>query len=309
MATIGRLERVALREVWPHEALDFTRWLEENADALADVLDFTPSNIERERAAGSFSVDLVAEDEDGRAVVIENQLERSDHDHLGKLITYLTAFDAARAVWIVAHPRPEHVSAIAWLNESSSASFYLVKVEAVRIGLSEPAPLLTLIVGPSVESRQVGVSKQERAERHDFRHAFWTSLLERAGSRTKLHPTISPSTDTWISMSTGRSGVHLVYTVRKDDAGVHLYLEGPDAELNRALFEQLLARRTEIEEAFESSLDWESVEGRKKCSIGIRLPRGGYRSPSDEIPMIQDDMIETMIRLEAALRPHLTALR
>jgi RecB family endonuclease NucS len=117
MPPIGRLERVALREVWPHEALDFTQWLEENADALADVLDFTPSNIERERAAGSFSVDLVAEDDDGRAVVIENQLERSDHDHLGKLITYLTAFDAARAVWIVAQPRPEHVSAIAWLNE------------------------------------------------------------------------------------------------------------------------------------------------------------------------------------------------
>jgi hypothetical protein len=278
MPAIGRLERVALREVWPYEALDFTRWLEENADSLADVLDFTPTNIERERAAGSFSVDLVAEDDDGRAVVIENQLERSDHDHLGKLITYLTAFDAARAVWIVAQPRPEHVSAIAWLNESSSASFYLVKVEAVRIGISEPAPLLTLIVGPSLESRQVGASKQERAERHDFRQAFWAALLERAKPRTRLHSTISPSTDGWISASTGRSGVHLVYTVRKDDAGVHLYLEGPDAAVNHALFEQLQAHRSEIDAAFGSPLEWDHQEGRKKCSIGVRLHGGGYRS-------------------------------
>src|SRR3954469_475192 len=142
--SVGRLERVPLREVWPHEALDFTRWLEENTDVLSEVLDFELQNVERERAAGSFSVDLIGEDGDSRPVVIENQLERSDHDHLGKLITYLTAFDAARAVWIVADPRPEHVGAVTWLNESSSSSFYLLKVEAVRILGSPPAPLLTL---------------------------------------------------------------------------------------------------------------------------------------------------------------------
>src|SRR4051812_15754429 len=218
LSTVGRLERVALREVWPHEALDFIRWLEENADALADVLDFTPTSIEREQAAGSFSVDLLAEDDDGRPVVIENQLERSDHDHLGKLLTYLSAFDATRAIWIVAAPRPEHVSAIAGLNESSSASFYLVQVEAVRIGTSDPAPLLTLIVGPSRETRQVGATKKDRAERHDERQIFWRSLLDRARGRTRLHSTISPSTDCWIGTSAGRPGVNWVYTVRQRDA-------------------------------------------------------------------------------------------
>ena len=130
---IGKLQRVPLREVWGHEALDFTRWLEDNLDVLNDALDITLSSAEREQSAGAFNVDLVAEDEAGNPVIIENQLEKSDHDHLGKLITYLTAIDAKTALWIVSDPRPEHVRAISWLNESSSAAFYLIKVEAIKI--------------------------------------------------------------------------------------------------------------------------------------------------------------------------------
>src|SRR4051812_41481425 len=125
---IGKIRRVPLREVWLHEALDFTTWLEQNVDVLNDVLDISLENVEREHAAGSFSVDLVAEDEAGNPVVIENQLEKSNHDHLGKLITYLAAMEAKAAIWIVSEPRPEHTRAIGWLNESS-ADFYLLKVE------------------------------------------------------------------------------------------------------------------------------------------------------------------------------------
>lgn len=112
MGEIGKLERVPLKEVWKHEALEFTKWLEENIDVLNDVLDINLSSVEREQSAGSFSVDLVAEDEAGDLVVIENQLGKSEHDHLGKLITYLTALEAKTAIWIVTDPRPEHVRAV-----------------------------------------------------------------------------------------------------------------------------------------------------------------------------------------------------
>lgn len=190
-AGIGRIERVSLREVWPHEALDFTPWLERNPDVLNEVLDLVLENVERERSAGDFSVDLVAEDQSGQAVVIENQLERSDHDHLGKLITYVAALEARAAIWIVSRPRPEHISALTWLNESQSADFYMVKVEAIRIGTSPAAPLLTLITGPSPETRQVGAEKHERAERYDLREAFWSSLLDRARGKTALHSGVS----------------------------------------------------------------------------------------------------------------------
>jgi RecB family endonuclease NucS len=112
-SAIGKIQRVPLREVWRHEAHDFTAWLRDNIDVLNDALNLSLSNAEREQAAGDFSVDLVAEDESENPVVIENQLEKSNHDHLGKLLTYLVAIGARTAIWIVADPRPEHVSAIA----------------------------------------------------------------------------------------------------------------------------------------------------------------------------------------------------
>src|SRR5712691_2992223 len=118
MAMIQKIARIPLREAFKHEAYDFTTWLQDNLDVLNECIDLTLSNAEREAAAGDFSVDLVAEDESGNKVIIENQLERSNHDHLGKLVTYLVAAEARVAIWIVAEPRPEHASAITWLNES-----------------------------------------------------------------------------------------------------------------------------------------------------------------------------------------------
>ncbi len=120
---IEKIQRVSLRNVWKHESLDFTTWLEENIDVLNDALDLSLSNVLREQDAGDFSVDLVAEDNAGNVVVIENQLDRSNHDHLGKLITYLAALEAKVAIWIVSDPRTEHTKAIAWLNESYAAAF------------------------------------------------------------------------------------------------------------------------------------------------------------------------------------------
>ena len=141
-----------LRKVWPNEARDFTTWLERNIDVLNDAIDLSLSNVRREQAVGDFSVDLVAEDEVGNLVIIENQLAQSDHKHLGQVITYLTVQEAKAAIWIVKEARPEHIKAISWLNESSSASFYLIK-----IGDSEP--LLTVIVDPSMDRQKVAPKK------------------------------------------------------------------------------------------------------------------------------------------------------
>lgn len=120
---IQKIARISLREAFKHEAYDFTKWLQENLDVLNDCIDLTLSNAEAEATAGDFSVDLVAEDASGNKVIIENQLEKSNHDHLGKLITYLVAIEARAAIWIVSEPRPEHVSAITWLDESSGSSY------------------------------------------------------------------------------------------------------------------------------------------------------------------------------------------
>ena len=146
--------------MWKHEAHDFTTWLQDNIDILNDVIDINLVSAEREQSAGTFSIDLVAEDDSGSLIVVENQLEKTNHDHLGKIITYLTSISASTAIWIVSDARPEHINAINWLNESSSADFYLIKLEAIKIENSPAAALFTLIVGPSIEAKQVGATKK-----------------------------------------------------------------------------------------------------------------------------------------------------
>lgn len=308
---IGKLERVPLRQVWEHEAYDFTQWLQENIDVLNAALDLNLVNVDREQASGLFSIDLVAEDEGGGTVIIENQLEKSNHDHLGKLITYLTGMSAKAAIWIVSDPRPEHVAAVAWLNESSSAAFYMVKVEAVRIGESPAAPLFTLIVGPSDETKDVGQTKKAIAERYGIRKRWWTTLIERSAKVNKLHAHITPGEYSWIGASSGVRGLNFNYVVLQDECAAELYIDrGKDAqEENKSIFDQLFAHKAEIDAAFGAALSWERLEGKRACRIRHTETGGGYRSPEDQWPAMQDAVIKDMDRLERALRPYLKELK
>jgi hypothetical protein len=305
--TIERLTRVPLREVWPHEAYDFTTWLQANIEVLDEALGLTLENPEREQAAGAFSIDLVAEDASGAKIIIENQLGRSDHDHLGKLLTYLTAMNARAAIWIVAEPRPEHVATIAWLNDSSSADFYLVKVEAVRIGDSAPAPLLTRIVGPSEETATVSQSNREFARRYDLRQKFWADLVARPDARHHAH--ITPGIYSWIGTSTGVRGVGLNLSVRKQDCQAEIYIDrgkGRDEE-NLAIFDQLFAHREQIETAFGGELRWQRLENSRACRIAAPCP-GGWQSPEEDWDHIHQELLATCDRLHNAIAPHLQRL-
>jgi len=307
---IGKIERVPLREVWRHEAFDFTQWLQDNIDVLNNVIDLNLSNPEREQSAGSFNIDIVAEDDAGNPVIIENQLEKSDHDHLGKILTYLVAMGAKAAIWIVSNPRPEHVAAISWLNESSSADFYLLKLEAIKIEDSPPAPLLTVIVGPSEEGKEVGKAKKEIAERYIIREKFWTQLLDVAKKKTNLHANISPTQHNWLGTSAGKQGLGLNYVLRKDGAQVELYIDrgkGKDAE-NKEIFEKLYENKEKIEQALGDQLDWERLEGKRACRISKKINIGGYRAPEEKWPAIHEAMVDCMIRLEKALKPEISNL-
>lgn len=276
-------ERVSLREVWAHEALDLTRWLVDNPDVLTEVIGVQLSNVQREQAAGSFNVDILAEDADGRVVVIENQLQRSDHDHLGKLVTYMSMVAAKVAVWIVSEPRPEHVTAVGWLNESGLCEFYLIKLEAVRIGNSEAAPLLTLITGPSQSQLEVGDAKKEQAGRYDERQQFWRELLERSKGRTKLFSTISPGRYSWIGTGSGRAGLTFNYVVNQRSCAAELYIDARDAAENDRIFRILLEQRDNVEAAFGEPLSWEPLEGKRACRIRYSISIGGYRTPETKI--------------------------
>jgi hypothetical protein len=307
---IGKIQRIPLRNVWNHEAHCFTVWLSENMDVLGDVLGFDLSLVEREARAGDFSLDLLAEDSDGRTIVIENQLARSDHDHLGKLVTYLAAFEAPIAVWIVGEPRPEHTKAVAWLNDSSEAEFHLLRAEAIRVDESKHALLLTPIVGPSREAKAVAKEKREKSERHELRRAFWTDLLNSAREqRFNLHNNISPGDSNYVGTSAGQSGLFYNYVIRKGDWRVELYIDVGDPDKNAAIFKRLAQRRSEIDSACEATLQWEPLEGKQACRVTTPWNQsGGYHTAAEAWPDLHAEMVEAMGRLHAALDSHVQSL-
>ena len=308
---IGKLTRVPLREVWRHEALDFTRWLELNLDVLNDHLDVPLVSADREQSTGSFSVDLLAEDETGRTVVIENQLERTDHDHLGKLITYLAAFNAEVAIWIASEPRAEHVKAVSWLNDSTAASVYLFRVEAIRIGDSRPAPLLTPIVQPTTQAKEVAATKKERAALHAQRHVYWERLLEVANQVSKLHSGISAGSHPYISTGAGTTGLSYQYWVTKDDARIVLWIDrGKEhGELNLSIFDQLYAERAAIEADFGGELEWLRMDDARSCKIVANVEGApGWNDDLDEHSEGLVNLAQTMSRFERALAPRILRL-
>lgn len=305
---VEKIERKPLRDVWTHEAYDFTTWLERNIDVVNDVLEIELTGVEKEKSTGDFKVDLLAEDSTGNPVIIENQFGKSDHEHLGKTLTYLTGLEAEAAIWIAEDPRQEHIRAFGWLNESASADFFLLKLEAIQIGDSEPAPLFTPIVEPSEESREIGKKKQEFAERDELRYEFWEELLSRANKKTDLHSSISAQPRTRIGTGAGISGLTYQYVIRQNSANVELYIKrtkrGEDEP--QEIYDKLKANKDAIEERFGGSLSWERLDGKMACRIAKYFETGGYRD--DNWEEVQEEMIEGMIKFHQALEPEVEKL-
>lgn len=308
---IGKIENVPLRAVWVKEAKDFTSWLFDNVEVLGEELDILLTAVEKEKSIGSFSADIIAEDGSGQKVLIENQLEKTNHEHLGKILTYVSNLDAKIAVWISSDPRPEHERAIEWLNESGSGvDFYLVKIEAYRIGGSEPAPKFTIIAGPSEETEVVGKEKKELAERHKKRLEFWKSLLEKSKLKTTLHSNISPNIWGWIGTGAGRSGLSYNYVITYKHGAVELYIDrGKESkEENKRIFDELYSHKKEIEEIFGGKLEWERLDDRRASRIRKTFAYAGLND-KDKWEKLQNDMIAGMTGFEKALKKYISGLK
>ena len=307
---IGKLKLVPLREIWKHEERDFSSWLFENCEVLSDQIGLAISPIEKEKSVGPFKVDIWAEDSNGRAVVIENQLARTDHDHLGKLLTYMANLDAKVAIWVCTDPRPEHVSAINYLNEivPGDTHFYLLRLQAYRIGESEPAPLFTIEAGPSEERTAGGVVKKEFAERDKIRYRFFEQLLERTNRDIDTFSSVSPvGYQYWVNAGAGKSGLMWSFVAAKKTANVHLFLCHSEYEVNKARFESLLSKKDELERDFGEALDWDFNESRKQQYIKSFCPHGGT-DHEEKWPDIQKDMVDRHVRLVNAIGPHIKSL-
>ncbi|SHH02535.1 protein of unknown function [Anaerosphaera aminiphila DSM 21120] len=228
---LDRLREVNIRDLWIHEQYDFSTWLsrDENIELLNEVIGLTLVDIDKEVFVGSYRCDLVAIDETtGIRVIIENQLEPTNHDHLGKIITYASGLDANVVVWIVKEAREEHKSAVEWLNNNivKEISFFLIEIHVYQIGDSLPAPKFEVIEKPndfikSVKSSGDGDLNKSQSERI----TFWTEFNEIVSESGKPFNIRKVSTDHWYDVALGTSEAHISITLvnKSSNIGVEIY--------------------------------------------------------------------------------------
>jgi hypothetical protein len=309
--SIQKIKRVPLRELWRKEDKDFTKWLEEHIDFLNDAIGFDISIESREEKVGPFKVDLYGEDNFGNKVIIENQLEKTDHNHLGQLITYLTNLGANIAIWICKEPTEEHMKAIDWLNEVSpdDISFYLIKLEAIRIGDDSPTgPLFIVVKRPTTEKKQIGLEKKEYAQRHVFREKFWIQFLTEINKKNSLFANISPSTDNWIGIGMGRGGFNLNLVISKKYARAEIYINRGEMEDNKKAFDSLYAHKDEIEKEFGGKLTWERMEDNVTSRIKHQLDDVNVTNEEDW-PKMNEFMIDEAEKMQRAFKDPIRKLK
>ena len=213
---IGKLKEVDIRNLWRHEQYDFSDWLSqsENIKLLDDILGLTLTDITKEAYVGSYRCDIFAKDESsGIKVIIENQLEASNHDHLGKIITYASGLDAEVIVWIVKQAKEEHRSAIEWLNNNtnSDVNFFLIELHAYTIENSIPAPFFEVIEKPNgfIKNSKINGEQDNLNKSQSERLEFWNRFNEILIDRGKPFNIRKATTDHWYDVALGTSEAHV----------------------------------------------------------------------------------------------------
>lgn len=272
MVNLSKLEEIKdLRTVWSHEALDFTPWLsqDDNITLLADSIGIDITVDETESSVGDFNVDIFAsETGTDRKIIIENQLEDTNHDHLGKLITYASGKSADIVIWVVKHAREEHKAAIEWLNNHTddSVGFFLCEIKLYRIGNSEPAVKFEVIEKPNDWTKEIKKSESIN-ETQQLRYDYWVAFEDYAFKNptfAKNFKKRKPSKNHWLNFSIGSSACHIAVSQikQRNELNVELYISD-DTELYNSLYEN----KTDIELTSGLSFDWRELPDRKASRI------------------------------------------
>lgn len=305
---LGKIEEVDIRKVWAHEQYDFSKWLaqDENMTELGNTLNLSLTDVVTEKLVGSFRCDILCKDElTGKSVLIENQLEQTNHDHLGKIITYASGLDASVIIWIVAEAREEHSSAIEWLNKHTDENlgFFLLEIHAYKIGDSDPAPMFKIIEQPNdfVKTVKNIANKGDLNKSEEKRLEFWTLFNEALEKRGRPFNKHKATTDHWYTVAVGSSQCHIsVDLVNKE----HRIRVGFWIHDDKTYFDELLNHKNEIELAAGFSLDWDRLDGKKASIICTSISGLDFNNP-DNYPELIEKVIDIVIAEKKAFSPYI----
>jgi hypothetical protein len=311
MVDFGEIKPVDIREIWQNEATDFTPWLVENIERLGQALGMELEVLEREADVGDFSLDIKAKDlGTGRTVVIENQLTETDHNHLGKLLTYAGGFDAHVLVWIAKELRDEHRKALEWLNEQtgSDVDCFGVVIEVIRIDASKPAFNLKPVVFPNEWQKDRGSRPSIASAKGAAYREYFQGLIDELRTKYKFTGARVAQPQNWYSFSSGVTG--LVFSNSFAQGGkvrAEVYIDLQDKERNKRLFDRLLADRETIEKEYGSTLNWERLDDRRACRIAV-YREASIDSTAEERADVRKWSIENLLKLKKVFMPRAKAL-
>lgn len=286
--SLGKLERVELRTVWSNEATDFTPWLSEpkNLEALSETLGMDLETTGTEQSVGAYRADLLCKDAfSGNAVLIENQLEKTNHSHLGQILTYSAGLSVKTVVWIASRFTDEHRAAMDYLNEITDEgySFFGLEVELWRIENSPPAPKFNIVSRPNTWAKNVRESNQQRGELTQVKKqqlAYWTAFKEFMDTRKSTVRCQNGAPQHWVNMSIGKSGFGLTARVNslKSIISADFRFKTPSS---KALFHQFYSDKEAIELEFGGELEWNELPEAKESYVTVTKDKSDFSNESD----------------------------
>ncbi|MCK4622035.1 MAG: DUF4268 domain-containing protein [Desulfuromonadales bacterium] len=312
MSNFGELKKVPLREIWSHEAIDFTPWLASNVEALGDALGLELELTEREASVGDFSLDLLAKDlGSSRTVIIENQLTQTDHDHLGKLLTYAAGFNASTVIWVSEIVRDEHRQALEWLNQrtDTETQFFAVVVEVLKIDDSKPAFNFKPVVFPNEwqksKKQKTSTNTSSRSEKY---RAYFQALIDELRDEHRFTGARAGQPQNWYSFSSGIQGI--LYSAAFSQGGkvrAERYIDQGDQEKNKSLFDALRQRKDEITASFGGKLEWERLDEKRASRIAVYRD-GNIEISDSELEEIRRWHIENLLKIKKIFTPEVQQL-
>jgi hypothetical protein len=273
MKTLGKLQQVDLRHYWADEARHFTPWLaqDENIEELCNTIGIDIEVEGTELFIGSFKADIVGRDiANNQKVIIENQLEKSNHDHLGKIITYASGLGASVIIWICRTITEEHRQAIDWLNQNThnGVAFFALEIELWQIDNSNPAPKFNVICRPNEwvkTTQEIGLSKS-LSDTRSVQLAYWNFVKEYFKEHDSFVSLRTPRASHRYSTSIGRSKFSMGLTANtvQNRLGCEIYIRGVDA---KKAFAALHQDKDAIEQALQTKLQWQELPNRQDTRI------------------------------------------
>ena len=309
MTDFGEIKHLELRKIWPNEAYNFTPWLIENIDSLGKTLGIELEFTESEASVGDFSLDILGKDlGTGHPVVVENQFGNTDHDHLGKLLTYASGFDAGVVVWVAERLREEHREALEWLNQrtNSETQFFGVVVEVLQIDDSRPAFNFKPVVFPN-EWKKTQKKRTEKAlsPRAQAYKEFFQSLIDTLREDYRFTGARIGQPQNWYSFTSGFSGVSYGASFALGNrVRVELYIDRGDAEMNRQFFSYLHEQIKVVEHEFGGVLQWEPLEDKRACRIAV-YTSGSIEDKAVSLNEIQIWMVDKLLKFKKVFEPRL----